>query len=328
MMAIELTTKFLPYVDELFTTESKTALLTNHDFTFDGAHTVKIRKVSTSEMTDYGRTGAAEGNWSRFGAPADLNATPETFTLSKDRSFTFIIDKLDEDETEGAVQAASALARQLREVVVPEVDTYTLSKILGGAGTVDFCALSNATIYNRILAATMALDNHEVPETGRVLVVTPATLLLMKQNNMIVMPTDDGSQAVRTGVIGTLDGMTVLKVPANRLPEGFGFMIAHPSANVGVEKLADYRIHPDPPGISGSLVEGRVVYDCFTLDAKKYAVYVNMAVTYTEVAEPTGNPKTSGYYEKDGDGYDAYFPSTDTSVNASKTYYTATTTVV
>lgn len=323
-MAIELTTKYLPYVDELFTTESKSALLTNKDFSFDGAHTVKIRKVSTSEMTDYGRSGPAEGNWSRFGAPSSLNATPETFTLRKDRAFTFIIDKLDENETDGALAPASALARQLREVVVPEVDAYTLSMIAAGAGTVAFKALSAVNIYDEIVAANKVLDDYEAPETRRVLVVTPATLLLMKKNSMVVMATETGAAAVQSGVIGTLDGMRVLKVPANRLPAGFGFMIVHPCANVGVEKLTDYRVHADPPGISGSLVEGRIVYDCFTLDAKKKAVYVHMAATYTAVENPSGNPKSLGYYEKSGDGYDAYSLTADTTVTEGKTYYTAT----
>lgn len=275
-MAIDLTTRFEPYVDELFTTESKTALLTNRDFTFDGAKSVKIRKVQTSPMNDYGRNGPAEGNWSRYGAISELNTLVETFTLSKDRSFTFSVDKLNEDETNGAVSSATALARQLREVVVPEVDTYILGKIIAGAGTTISGALTASNIYQKIIEAGKVMDDHEVPEIGRVLVVTPATLLLMKQNQTIVMETDVGSATVRSGEIGLLDGMTVLRVPANRLPSGFGFMIVHSSANVGVEKLAEYRVHADPPGISGSLVEGRIVYDCFTLDAKRYGVYVFM----------------------------------------------------
>lgn len=41
--------------------------------------------------------------------------------------------------------------------------------------------------------------------------------------------------------------------------------------------------------------------------------------TYTEVSEPTGNPSTSGYYEKNGD---VYTLSEDTTVNSEKTYYT------
>lgn len=36
-MAIQLATKFAPYVDELFTKESRIDLLTNRDFDFDGA---------------------------------------------------------------------------------------------------------------------------------------------------------------------------------------------------------------------------------------------------------------------------------------------------
>ena len=43
-MSIELVTKFQPYVDELFKNESKRDLLTNQDFDWTGAHTVKIYK--------------------------------------------------------------------------------------------------------------------------------------------------------------------------------------------------------------------------------------------------------------------------------------------
>lgn len=59
-MAIALVTKFLPYVDELFSKESKKSLLTNQEFNWTGAHTVKVYKIGTSDMTDYGRSGPAE----------------------------------------------------------------------------------------------------------------------------------------------------------------------------------------------------------------------------------------------------------------------------
>lgn len=67
--------------------------------------------------------------------------------------------------------------------------------------------------------------------------------------------------------------MTVQKIPANRLPADFGFMVAHPVATVAPVKLEDYTIHDNPPGISGSLVEGRIVYDAFVLDNKVKAIY-------------------------------------------------------
>lgn len=274
-MAIDLVTKFAPYVDEQFKNESKRDLLTNQDFTWEGAHTVKIYKISTASMQDYDRGWEKKAeNWSRFGPVAGLDATTETFTLSRDRSFTFSVDKLDQDETAQQLAAASALARQNREVVIPEVDSYTYGVMASNAGhKLDALALTAENIYGEITKASQALDDAEVPETGRVLVVTPATYALMKKSKDITLDTDVGQDMRLKGVIGNLDGAAVVKVPAVRLPENFGFMLAHPSATVNPVKLEDFHIHQDPPGISGSLVEGRICYDAFALDNKVKAIY-------------------------------------------------------
>lgn len=271
---IDLVEKYLPYVDEQFSTESKKALLTNQDFSFAGAHSVKIYKISTGEMQDYGRNGGKAGNWSRYGEVKDLDATTERHELKNDRSFTFVIDKLDEDETGESLEAASALARQVREKVIPEVDTYTYGVMCGGAGTkIALPDLTKDNIYQEIIKASNALDNAEVPETDRVLVVTPDIYMLMKQCRDIVMETDIGNNLRIQGVIGNLDGANVQKVPAKRLPAGFKFMLCHPCATVAPTKLHDCKIHQDPPGISGALVEGRIVYDAFVFRNKAKAIY-------------------------------------------------------
>lgn len=274
-MAIDLVTKFQPYVDEMFTTESKKSLLTNQDFNWSGAHTVKVYKVSTATMTDYDRAGTGTGRTgSRYGAIQSLNATTEEMTLEKDRSFTFAIDKMDADETAQQLAGASALARQQREVIIPEVDSYVYGVMTTNAGNKPAAkAMTADIIYDEIIAGSEALDNAEVPETNRVLVVTPAIYKLMKQSPDITLETDIGQDMRLRGVIGNLDGLTVIKVPASRLPEDFGFMIAHPSATVAPTKLEDYKVHSDPPGISGDLVEGRIVYDAFVLDNKAKAIY-------------------------------------------------------
>ena len=269
-MAIELVTKYLPYVDEIFTTESKKSLLTNQDFNWIGAHAVKVYKISTAAMNDYSRNAGT----SRYGTPKDLDATTEELTLKKDRSFTFVVDKLDKDETNDQLAAASALARQTREVVVPEVDKYTYGVMIENAGTKpEAVALTAENIYSEIIKANNALDNAEVPETGRQFVVTPDVYILMKKSKDIIMETDISAEMRLRGVVGMVDGAQVIKVPKTRLPENFGFMLAHPVATCAPTKLEDYKIHQDPPGISGSLVEGRIVYDAFVLDNKKNAIY-------------------------------------------------------
>ena len=272
--SIDLTTKFLPYVDEMFSAESKKSLFTNQDYSWDGAHMIKIYKVGTTTMNDYGRSGPAEGNWSRYGSVSSLNATTESMTLTKDRSFTFAIDKLDENETQAQLAAASALARQQREVVIPEIDSYVYNVMCTGAGTKPTAlALSETNIYEEILKGSEALDTALVPETGRVLVVTPATYTMLKLSADVAMETDLGNDMRLKGVISMLDGLSVVKVPSVRLPAKFGFMIAHPCATVAPTKLDEYKVHDCPPGISGSLVEGRICYDAFVLDNKKLGIY-------------------------------------------------------
>ncbi len=274
-MPIELSTNYLPYVDEQFATESKLSLFTNEDFEFDGANTVKVYKVSTSKMNDYDRNGEKQATQpSRYGVLENLNATTETFTLRKDRSFTFPIDKLDEDETKQQLQGASALARQNREVTIPEVDTYTINQMIEGAGhKPNAKGLTDKNIYDEVMNASKALDDAEVPDAGRVIIVTPDVFTLIKKNKDFIKSTEIGQEMAIRGVVAMIDGLTVIKVPANRVPSDFGFLVAHKSATVAPQKLAEFKIHENPPFISGSLVEGRVVYDAFVLDNKKKAIY-------------------------------------------------------
>ena len=269
---MDLATKFAPYTDELFSQESKLSLLTNQDFDWINAETVKIYKVGTATMNDYDRRGAKD-YYNRYGHSA-VDATTEAFTLSKDRSFSFAIDKRDEDETVMQLSAATALSRQEREVIIPEVDSYVYNVMCTKAGTKPAAkALTTENIYDEILTASQALDDALVPDTQRVLVVSPSVYRLIKRCKEITMETEIGNDMRLKGVVSNLDGANVIRVPSVRLPENFGFLLAHPSATVAPTKLKDFVTHTNPPGISGTLVEGRIVYDAFVLDNKTKALY-------------------------------------------------------
>ena len=292
-MSIELTSKYAQRTDELFKAESKISLLTNTDYDWTGAHSIKLYKISTAPMNDYARNAVAGSGQkvsyvgangtelfpdsaetlSRYGKLLDLSATTEEMLLKHDRSFIFNIDKLDQDETQDQLEAGTALARELREVVVPEVDTNVYTVMTSGAGnTPSPAALTAKNIYPAILAASQTLDDAEVPETERVLVVTPATYALLKQA-VEFDHTEIGAEMRARGVVAMIDGAAVVKVPAIRLPENFGFMLAHPSATVAPVKLEDFGIHNDTPLSSGTIVTGRVCYDAFVLDNKKAGIY-------------------------------------------------------
>lgn len=272
-MAINLVTKFTDHVDELFTAESKKSLLTNNDYDWTGAHTIKVHKVNTVSMNDYDRAGTGK-NTSRFGVLGKVENELEEFTLRKDRSFTFVIDKMDKDETGGVLSGASALARQQREIIIPEVDQYVYAEMAANAGTkVVDVTLTESNIYDEIIKGTEHLDDEDVPDTARVLTVVPEVYRMMKKCPDLSLDCDVTEKQRLSGVIAMVDGMDVVKISKKRMPANAGFMICHPVATVAPTKLEDYRVHQDPPGISGELVEGRIVYDAFVLDNKKKAIY-------------------------------------------------------
>ena len=268
MGVINYADKYSNILDEKFKVESKSDIAVNQDYDFVGAKTVKIQSVNTVELSNYTRSGS-----NRYGTPNELDNAIQEMTMSQDKSFTCTIDKMNEDETNGALNAGKALNRQIRERVIPAVDAYRFGVMANNAGHKETLTLSASNVYGAIVDATSYLDDREVPMDGRILVVTSATYGLMKKSKDIVMETEVGMDMKVKGVIGSLDGMTIVKVPSNRLPEGFQFLITHRIATTAPVKLAEYKIHTDAPGISGSLVEGRVYYDAFVLDNKKDAIY-------------------------------------------------------
>lgn len=279
-MAINLVTKFSPLVDEKFTAESKTSLVTNKDYDFIGTHSIKIYSVGVAPMNDYGRnttlgTGESEV-LSRYGVIKDLATTIQEVSMEKDRSFTFVIDKEDEDETLGALNAGSALARQLREVVIPEVDKYTYAKMSANAGKTVTETITNATAYTSINAGTEVFDEKMVPMEGRVVTCVPAFYTMLKQDKNAVLETETGQDMRIKGVVSNMDGVTIQKVPSSLLPENTNFILSHKIATTQAIKLAEYKINNDPQGISGALVEGRIYYTAFVRDNKKDAIYVSV----------------------------------------------------
>ena len=272
-MAINLAEKYSNIVDEKFYSVSKASLVTNKDYNFVGAHTIQIYSVGTAPMNDYGRNTAGT---SRYGTVNDLGTTLQEVSMEKDRSFTFAVDKMDEDETLGVLNAGSALARQLREVITPEIDKYTYAKISASAGkTVNEQTITATNAYESLIAGSEFLDESEVPVEGRVAIVTPAYVTKLKSDPKAVLETEVGQNMRIKGVIANMDGITIQKVPAKYLPTGTNFIVTHPVATTLAIKLAEYKIHTNPQGVSGALVEGRVYYTAFVRNNKKNAIYVS-----------------------------------------------------
>ena len=125
---INLASQYSTNVDERFTRESQAMLALNNDYEFTGVQTGKVYSIPVAVMTDYLKTGA-----NRYGTPDDLTRNVQSMTLNRDRAFTFIIDKGDKIMSQMVSDVGKALSRQLREVCVPEFDTYVFRTLAAKA---------------------------------------------------------------------------------------------------------------------------------------------------------------------------------------------------
>ncbi len=268
---INLASKYSKSIDERFYKESQAALAVNNDYEFTGVKTVNVYSIPAVAMSDYSRSGTA-----RYGTPNDLSRNVQTLTVARDRAFTFIIDKGDKLQSMKATDAGKALNRQIREVIVPEYDTYVFRKLAAAAtaiGNADDTAITADNAYECLLAGQEKLGDRNVPDRGRVCFCSYKFANLLKRDSSFVRYGDSSQEMLKKGVIGEVDGTKIVKVPASRLPSGCAFLLVHPMAATAPKQLEEYKIHDNPPGISGFLVEGRCIYDCFVLDEKAYGIY-------------------------------------------------------
>lgn len=271
-MAMNLASKFSDKVDEKFTVSSFADSVVGNAYDFNGVKSINVYSVPSVAMVDYNRTGATN----RYGTPVNLQASVQKMELSKDRGFSFLIDRGDLIQSQRVLEANKALNRQINEKWIPEYDTYvfqTLASKASALGNLSTTTPSKSNAYSLFMAGQEFLGNHMAPDTGRVAICSYGFAGLLMQDNAFVRYGDASQQMIRSGVIGEIDGVTIKRVPSNRLPNGCACIITHPYASIAPKQLYEYKIHDNPPGYSGYLVEGRMIYDCFVLDNKANGIY-------------------------------------------------------
>ncbi|MBE6912102.1 MAG: hypothetical protein E7473_06235 [Ruminococcaceae bacterium] len=272
-MAINLHDKYARQIQTKFVRESLIAGMLTNSYSFSGVKTVKISTPVTVPMVDYTRSGS-----NRYGTPTEMEDVVQEMTLTQDKSFSLTIDKGNNADQNGIKEAGKMLSLQIAERAVPLMDKYCFARLSQLAGKIvgNSTALSKSNVCERITLGTTYMDDKEVPQDGRVLYVPSDTYAKLRLSDEFQKCDGVLEKSLTKGQVGTYDNMKVVKVPAGRWPANVNFMIVHKSAGCAPVKLNDTKLHKDPPGISGNLLEGRQYYDLFVFGAKCDGVYVEV----------------------------------------------------
>lgn len=254
----------LGVIDERLHLATKTADVVNKGgirLDFNGRNSVTIYTVNVVSEVNYVRSGN-----NRFGALNELGTGTQTFVLSQDKSFTFSVDRGNLEDSMMVSEANKAVKRQIAEVSVPNTDIYTLATahayaLANTQGATAAVTASNA--YVKFLAQNDAMTEAKVPETGRYCFLSPATYSLLKQDTTFSKACDTSYADLKKGIIGQVDGVTLVKVPSTYLPTNEVFLFIWEEVLIRPMKFNSTRILTDVQGVDGAVAEGRRYYDVF-----------------------------------------------------------------
>ena len=289
--SIALAQKFQPILDEIYKASSLTARMDakTKPVNFAGANVVQVSKTDPIGLGKYDRVsgypaGQVVGSW-------------ETLTLATDRGRSFVIDRMDDEETLG--MAFGTLAGEfIRTKVVPEVDAYRFSKY---ASTASINAatpgtLSDSTIIAALDAAKLALDEDEVPSEGRLLYISDTCLSYLEGKVSRFL----GNENAVDKRVTKYSGMEVIMVPQTRFYKGItlddgatvdaggysktvstgkdiNFMIIHPTAVLQVAKHDSLKVFTPEQNqtTDGWLMQYRLYHDAFVYANKLNGIYLH-----------------------------------------------------
>lgn len=270
-MAVNLAAKYLKQIDQVYALGSLTKVGFAGKFDFTGVNVVKVYTLTTQALGDYTRTGA-----NRYGTPAEVQDTVATYTLTKDRSFSSTIDKGNYIQGNLVKTTGAYIKAEMDEQIIPEIDTYNLTVLTATAvaASQDVTTVVTASnAFEALLDAGVALDNNKVPANGRVCFVNPTFYKFLKLDTDFIKTSDMSQKMMVKGLVGEADGAMIIKVPTSYFPANTNFILTLPKSNVAPNQLSEIKVHKDPPGISGSLIEGRYIYDAFSFAQKLTSTY-------------------------------------------------------
>ncbi len=292
---IALAARYLPFLDEIYKAESKSSILdtAQERVQFTGANTVNLYTLSTVGMGNYDRNAGF--------VPGDVNGQWVPYVLETDRGRSYMVDALDNEESLG-MAFGGLLGTVERQHVIPEVDAFRFATYASGAASANQIAANittGAAAVAAIDAATVALDNGEVPYEGRILFVNPSFYGMLKSG--ITRFVDNRDPDINSNVEYYND-MRVITVPqgrfqsaidlaapttssaaggysANASAKAINFMIIHPSAVMQVMKHYVPRIFSPEVNQEADAwkLNMRYAHGAWVLSQKTNGIYVHTA---------------------------------------------------
>ena len=280
-MAINLAEKYSPKVVEKFYKESVILGKTSKKYDWDGVKSVKVWSITTVQPGDYNRSRKVTDGTkdyqiaSRYGETFEVEDTIQTMTITQDKSVSLSVDKGNNTQQMLIKNAGVVMNHELSEQFIPMFDKYCLATWATNAGTTTVQAtITKSNIVEEISKHVTELMNAYATLEDAYCFIGATNYAKLVLSPEFLHLYGLGNEALDKGVVGKVRDLKIVPVPDSYLPEGVNFMTVKAECVLAPTQIKDMKVHQDPPGLSGALLEVRWLYDAFVLNAKNKGVIV------------------------------------------------------
>lgn len=256
-------------------------------YKWTGANTIQIPTLKTTGRVDADRDtiGTAKRNYDNEWEPK---------TLANHRKWSTLVHPMDIDETNQVASISNITKVFNEEQKFPEMDAYLVSKVFadwkeaGGVADTTVITVDNAlAVFDGYMEA---MDEANVPATGRILYVTPTMKGILQRAKELSRYIQNG-ESVISRAVRSLDDVQIEAVPSSLMKTAYDFtegykagvgakqinmMLVHPSAVITPEKYSFAQLDAPSAGSEGKYIYFEESYDdVFILNKRKNAIMFN-----------------------------------------------------
>ena len=194
---------FSKLLQSKFYSQSVLPAISNGDYTGEitsMGDKVNIRTVPAITINDY--TGSISNQ--------TLTSSTVELLIYQAKYYSFGLDDVQSAQSDIDLmeEASNDAAEQMRIAV----ETAVLASVVSGATTIESSTttITASNVLERILLASKTLDELNIPEEGRYIVLSPEFISLLKQSELRqAYLTGDDASPLRNGKVGVVDRFTV-----------------------------------------------------------------------------------------------------------------------
>lgn len=173
----------------------------------DAGDTVHITDVDDVTIFDYARN-------TDLATQDNLNTNEQLLLIDQAKAFNFQIDDIDKAQVKNGGGLMSEAARRAAFGLRDKADQFLAAKMAGAAGNqlgvID--GTTPANVYDKLIVpASVALDEANVPEEMRWLILSPAAYGQVQLDARFIKANESGTGALHNGVVGDAGGFRIYK---------------------------------------------------------------------------------------------------------------------